>query len=693
MPFFNLFVEQPKSQYKYKSVKDPSSWDIEILSEVQSRLEKLGVPNVEMGSINYSARDDKSGHAAGAAKFTILGAPVAFPFVIEDFKLKPIDVFIFDKRFYPLTSTQLGGALRGQEGVGRPARMDESMKRTAPLYSSVYPPNYGKYLFASDSFNLKSFAKKYGHGLHVGYYEKVAKDQQLVAKCAIAEIYPSIQSLKDIEVKEAEDKVTPRADAVLVVRCDDGYKSVLVHSKGCPAKSLDMDEAVLREALTQYYSDADAAAGKVIQDGSNVMTNQGGEDALYTEDIKAVKRSLLKPVNELAPATIATLVKGEFEKGLLTGHHLDFDLRPSGNMVFVNDGHYAVQPEIYGRVIKAPAKIRTTGGLEPKPGDYCFLVHERKVEDPVRRETLRSSFFAYGPVNVHSVSKVPTKRIAMEMTISNDLGEERKVLIVRGLNTFVQKEGVLMAPINTKFVKTKERVDLPSSSLENDNKLAILFNDPVLKVQSAGAGRFGFSGRAADSFNAYIESSGIGKEAFADPESYSKNESIAILRLFGLNRGSCEDALRKAANEGSVTIHNAQDVEPPTEQLAQIKEAWDFLPKVDQKKIAHAAAVVSEAIKNHSETGMVGDIQKIAQKDRKVTTDMVLSLGLLNPKNVALFIEGLDELESVVSYLAALLVASRVGLPVDEGQTKEALFNIAKVVDQLKTLRASNSSA
>jgi len=71
----------------------------------------------------------------------------------------------------------------------------------------------------------------------------------------------------------------------------------------------------------------------------------------------------------------------------------------------------------------------------------------------------------------------------------------------------------------------------------------------------------------------------------------------------------------------------------------------------------------------------------------KGTVDAVLSLGLLNKKNVSEFVELVPTYESVMSDMAKLLVTTRLGLStVPEEAVKQAMVSIADVVMVLKQL-------
>ena len=73
----------------------------------------------------------------------------------------------------------------------------------------------------------------------------------------------------------------------------------------------------------------------------------------------------------------------------------------------------------------------------------------------------------------------------------------------------------------------------------------------------------------------------------------------------------------------------------------------------------------------------------------KTTVDAVLSLGVLSSDNVLEFIEQVPLLENVASYLAKLLISSRLGLRVvPEKAVKKAMEGIAIIIETLRAVEA-----
>ena len=100
------------------------------------------------------------------------------------------------------------------------------------------------------------------------------------------------------------------------------------------------------------------------------------------------------------------------------------------------------------------------------------------------------------------------------------------------------------------------------------------------------------------------------------------------------------------------------------------------------------------AIQGHYDS-IIGDIptfKKVMVKEAsnmadRNSVDAILSLGMLNKRNVMEYIALIPEYEQVLSELAKLLVAARLGLPsVVDTDVKDAMEAFARVVYALKGL-------
>jgi hypothetical protein len=88
-----------------------------------------------------------------------------------------------------------------------------------------------------------------------------------------------------------------------------------------------------------------------------------------------------------------------------------------------------------------------------------------------------------------------------------------------------------------------------------------------------------------------------------------------------------------------------------------------------------------------------GSFMKIAldvtEPEAANTVDTMLGLNFINEANTAKFLEHVDQLEDASDALAKILMASRLGLKVDQGPIKSGLFAMDGVIRQMTQLRSA----
>lgn len=77
----------------------------------------------------------------------------------------------------------------------------------------------------------------------------------------------------------------------------------------------------------------------------------------------------------------------------------------------------------------------------------------------------------------------------------------------------------------------------------------------------------------------------------------------------------------------------------------------------------------------------------ITEKDTEETVDALLGLNFINDENIYRFLEKADVLEDAVNTLASLLLAARMGLHIEEGPIRTAMFALDEVTRQLRQLK------
>jgi len=110
-------------------------------------------------------------------------------------------------------------------------------------------------------------------------------------------------------------------------------------------------------------------------------------------------------------------------------------------------------------------------------------------------------------------------------------------------------------------------------------------------------------------------------------------------------------------------------------------------------EIWKAAAEAGRRVVHDPSVDLVAEIAVLSKTASlvidKETVDAVLSLGFMNPENMSIYADFIPELEKVSSKLAEVLIASRLGMDdVREAAAKNALSQVSSVIRGLTTLRS-----
>jgi hypothetical protein len=143
----------------------------------------------------------------------------------------------------------------------------------------------------------------------------------------------------------------------------------------------------------------------------------------------------------------------------------------------------------------------------------------------------------------------------------------------------------------------------------------------------------------------------------------------------GLNPNEAELALGKARCNGQVTITGGK---VPLTQAEKYGSCLKTAKALERKVLAMRPGNLNQLIKS------------AAVIDDESTLDKVLSLNLLTPENLKVFLDGLPCLQEAVQRLAQLLVLVRAtNLDVPEAAVKRSMEALDMVVDSLSDIQSS----
>jgi hypothetical protein len=150
------------------------------------------------------------------------------------------------------------------------------------------------------------------------------------------------------------------------------------------------------------------------------------------------------------------------------------------------------------------------------------------------------------------------------------------------------------------------------------------------------------------------------------------NEALAALKVMGVSFDRGREILKTALDRSQVTVYGVAedylnenafvDIEKTAERKAIFKRIADIL-RTDTVKIASAI-------------------------EDQEAVDVVLSLNFINEENLQEYIDMLPMMKKIVTKLASMLVASRMGLTdIEEGAAKKAIDGLEKVIDGLENVK------
>lgn len=172
---------------------------------------------------------------------------------------------------------------------------------------------------------------------------------------------------------------------------------------------------------------------------------------------------------------------------------------------------------------------------------------------------------------------------------------------------------------------------------------------------------------------------GISFDSFSK-EGEDVSKTYALLSGVTADTDMVFDLLKKAESEGSAFCRmSARET-----KLNKVAEAIGANP-VEPVNLLQAAVRVRPI----ADAFFMKIALDITDPEAHDTVDALLGLNFVNEANTAKFMENVDQLESASDTLCKMLMASRLGMEIDQGPVKSALFALDGVVRQMKQLRSA----
>lgn len=334
---------------------------------------------------------------------------------------------------------------------------------------------------------------------------------------------------------------------------------------------------------------------------------------------------------------------------------------PTDQSVFVNGGQYALQPSFVGNLV----------------GMNFNLPHS---------ETIRGLGIFYKTNGKALMATVPYA-ILTEVTVEGrtyyaaqdpTTGEEVQITVSEGLKKpLATSPGEIVIPGDFQFLALDNPIMLEGAETQQDpmaqQKVASASSMVEIRAWDGGCKLSG----------PVFEKVGSGDYDWVD--------GLFWMAAAGIPQNLGVALLEKAASDRhALRIYGCRPLSPMSETVKEASAAAqrDMLNTKIPKRycLLKEATLLGDAIALNCESmGMSKEAAAMVGTD---SVDAVLALNFINPENVSTFLESLPQLEEASTKIAALVLATQLGLhAIPKTAATRAMFALEDVISGLKTLQ------
>lgn len=627
----------------------------------------------------------------------MVGVPpmiAGIPVIISNFQLKPMDVFVApDESFWPLTERRFAeffSAIR--IGRGLVMKDDQEVPRVS-INDQVMPPpvsyrGAGGSLAAQEAMDTVAGGEKTGSSTQSGsvinsedrsilraiknlaypgdtneFYRHVQSDPVTISGFARNKTIHLLKPILDAHPHTSGDLMHMKEHLL--------PKNVIwVHQEKNDSWKLRCVSDTAFEVMEKNLSGPDIVKylGSEVPEISSLISSN--------RDVFIVQRSIsFEPIvledyepkiqNVTTPGEYMVMTEGhEVLKGIVLGPVHDYCGKELGYSIFTDGHRYTVQTSLVGEQIRGNVKVMPSELSGSGMG--CWLI-------PVAS----GGYHAMLPFSVRAIGKIGESTFVRATSYHGEPVTFIKTPRIKGIvsrtgilcsdvgqhldgNIYAVGDDVIFVNIGSKavrvlenFPKTMQKAYYAKLMSENKPEHKDCYPE-LLKVIWNGSG-FSFRGKPADDLN--IHSSNDLNEA----------EAIFYLAILGCNESGARYVLNRARGLKEATIAGLRRVQ---EMIKAGSAEYDKLAKFAfslRRCLTKEAATIPDT----------------------TSVDALLSLNFVNPENLSVFFEKMDQLKEVESTLAQMLVYSRLGhkeLP--EPAIQKALSSLNEVNETIESVGA-----
>lgn len=623
-----LFVEVPRFE-KVATIKlnqDASQWPLEIIQHLHEEHPYLAEKEAD---IVFKKQDKVRGYGYGFLK---IGENIRVPIIVNQYEMKPLDVWLDNEGKSRGLDEHAIKAATQSTNIGKPVKPQTAGYVDSLIYSRTYPPYDGKYVYAT-------------------------AEREIDCEVRSPE-YRSLLASLGLSDEEKKGFIEGLPQEVIAGMKQNGTLSVLTDwMNDDPEKIADGWEKAAAQGLVRKTARDYMRAHRVCRLPDAII-----KEDLAVGDVQAIKKFGIY---------LCEGISGEKYKGHVFPHVYDFDLKPmeitmfTGRWMPTKKDEYgqdcsSVQAQIAGQKIPEDREVYDDYGKNGDRGFFCMVKGDAAIALPPVKILARSR------TREHHETHKETGDYKKRVKIETDY-ETEKFHCQTDLGSPVT---IIKSHRVSSVVRVGQEVHIPSSFVFCRLNTAVhLKSDPELvkKAAQESAGVNELRVRHIDGVFAF-DGSGVSYDSHLRG-GVTKQEASEFLEKTWEKQAADKIINRVVGKNGEATIIHVAVRRPELEKVSSADTE-------NAKEVAAAVASLTEGYEKIAATLQDSGL-----------VDTVLSLKFLSPENVGKYAEFIPQFEEATEHLADLLIASRIGLSVEERPIKTAMESMSMVVKQLKTVK------
>lgn len=665
----NIFSPEPQFQQgQYHKLSDNvNEWEEQIHSLVASVIpQRLGLSS----KLHWSKVDDQAGYGVGSFILADKGdRSIGIPLIVKQWHLAPLDTVMMNEKAYPLSEDSLKEIFAdGSIATDTVSRKGNTrIFDSGNMYESTQPPvGGGRYVYSSDNSLLQNISGTLWEE-DLEEFRKAASPDVL-ASAKRTGSYELMSKIAAKNGKKKKAKKSQKRSIINVAKKGVNEYSILGNPEGVfDPIMVGTDRPTMRKFIANTVGKGQAEVEAV----SRIDKNQSYQIRVPKEQTgkqrsEAPKRKLgdhgeifltevdtPKPVESCKKFGIYAMkdAAGVTTHGYVFPNVINFSGKKASIKIFAGKNCSAIQPSMSG----VPASEYEVDIPETLPdvGKFGTLVHAGMGDALATIPFTVDSVQMYKDVKGLSVTDFYGKKASL--IFSSVVQGITPVKKSKDFGPLAGKNSYLV-PMSMHFFELSAPKKLSATDEEHTKQAALEHDASPLQVLHTN-GVFIMKGKDLSKYASV-------NDVTFDFNGLKPHEASFLLTSFGC---APEDAewVKEAAIKCpyGVKVHML-DMPKLASEIPEDMRIDTFIRSLRCNLVKEASVM-----------------------DEGEAVDTSLSLGFINPDNVAKFMQAMPQLKETLSILSKLLIAARLGMTnIPEEATRAARDNILRVVGGLRKL-------